>query len=230
MFDSANYVIFINYRDFLNEIKKKVIELKGYSIHFFSGYDCDSLALEPVSHFMKYLINRLDQNSDILLELRTKSTQINFLTNQRVIKNILVAFTLSPNIIIKNYEFKTANLKKRIRAIKLLQDTGWKIGLRFDPIIYSINYKEVYGDFFDSVFSSINKEKIHSVTIGTLRMPNNFFKKLIKNYPNEHNLFSETKQEKKLTTYNNGLNEEIISFCKKKINSYIDKDKLYINN
>ena len=230
MFDSANYVIFINYRDFLNEIKKKVIELKGYSIHFFSGYDCDSLALEPVSHFMKYLINRLDQNSDILLELRTKSTQINFLTNQRVIKNILVAFTLSPNIIIKNYEFKTANLKKRIRAIKLLQDTGWKIGLRFDPVIYSINYKEVYGDFFDSVFSSINKEKIHSVTIGTLRMPNNFFKKLIKNYPNEHNLFSETKQEKKLTTYNNGLNEEIISFCKKKINSYIDKDKLYINN
>ena len=230
MFDSANYVIFINYKDFLNEIKKKVIELKGHSIHFFSGYDCDSLALEPVSHFMKFLINRLDQNSDILLELRTKSTQINFLANQKVVKNILIAFTLSPNIIIENYEFRTASLKKRIRAIKLLQDTGWKIGLRFDPVIYSINYKEVYEDFFDSVFSSINQKKIHSVTIGTLRMPNNFFKKLIKNYPNEQNLFSETKQQNKLTTYNKGLNEEIIGFCKKKINSYIDKEKLYINN
>ena len=73
-------------------------------------------------------------------------------------------------------------------------------------------------------------EKIHSVTIGTLRMPNNFFKKLIKNYPNEHNLFSETKQQKKLTTYNEDLNEEILSFCKEKINSYIDEEKLYINN
>ena len=230
MFDSANYVIFINYKDFLNEIKKKVNQLKGSSIHFFSGYDCDSLALEPVSHFMKYLINKLDQNSDILLELRTKSTQINFLTNQKVIKNILIAFTLSPNEIIENYEFKTASLKKRIRAIKLLQDIGWKIGLRFDPIIYSVNYKEIYEDFFNSVFNSIDQEKIHSVTIGTLRMPNNFFKKLIKNYPNEHNLFSETKQQKKLTTYDNGLNEDIINFCKKKIISYIDNEKLYINN
>lgn len=230
MFDSANYVIFMNYEDFLNEIKKKVIEFKGNSIHFFSGYDCDSLALEPISHFMKYLINRIDQNLDILLELRTKSTQINFLTHQKVIKNILIAFTLSPNEIIKNYEFKTASLKKRIRAIKLLQNIGWKIGLRFDPIIFSVNYKKVYGDFFDLVFNSIDQKKIHSVTIGTLRMPNNFFKRLIKNYPNEYNLFYETKQQKKLTTYDKDLNEEIISFCKKKIISYIDEEKLYINN
>ena len=61
-------------------------------------------------------------------------------------------------------------------------------------------------------------------------MPNNFFKRLIKNYPNEYNLFYETKQQKKLTTYDNGLNEDIINFCKKKIISYIDKEKLYINN
>ena len=230
MFDSANYVLFVNYKDFLNEIKKKVIELKGSSIHFFSGYDCDSLALEPITNFMKYLINRIDQNSDILLELRTKSTQINFLTSQKVIKNILIAFTLSPNEVVENYEYKTANLEKRIRAIKLLQDIGWKVGLRFDPIIYSENYKKVYKKFFDLVFNSIDQDKVHSVTIGTLRMPSNFFKRLIKNYPNEHNLFSKTKQQGKLTTYNIDLNKKILSFCKEKIISYISENKLYINN
>ena len=55
---------------------------------------------------------------------------------------------MSPNDIIDNYEHKTPSLEKRIKAIKLLQISGWKVGLRFDPVIFSENYREIYKKFF----------------------------------------------------------------------------------
>ena len=44
MFNSANYVLFVNYEDFYFNIKKIAENNKEYSV--FSGYDSDSLALE----------------------------------------------------------------------------------------------------------------------------------------------------------------------------------------
>ena len=53
MYRSANYVLFVNYDDFRVQIEESISSCKGNSIYY-SGYDCDSLALEPVSHFCDY--------------------------------------------------------------------------------------------------------------------------------------------------------------------------------
>ena len=46
MYSSANYVVFVNYEDYYEEIKKISITNKKKNITLFSGYDCDSLAFE----------------------------------------------------------------------------------------------------------------------------------------------------------------------------------------
>ena len=74
MYQSANYVLFINYEDFFSEIK--LIKGKQAGCHFFSGYDCDSLALEPVTGFAEESLKFFGAEPDALLELRTKSTQV----------------------------------------------------------------------------------------------------------------------------------------------------------
>jgi len=51
MYRSANYVVFVNYEDFLDQITATTSESTGDS-WFFSGYDCDSMAMEPVTGFM----------------------------------------------------------------------------------------------------------------------------------------------------------------------------------
>ena len=43
---------------------------------------------------------------------------------------------MNPQNIIKEFEQKTPNLNKRLDSLKKLQDNGWNIGLRFDPIFY----------------------------------------------------------------------------------------------
>lgn len=221
MFNSANFVIFVNYNDFKKEIQKIVNLNKSETIHIFSGYDCDSLALEPITNFVSIFMQNLNFPKNILIELRTKSTQINFLLKRKVNQNFLIAYSLNPESVVELIEHKTPNLAKRISSIKRLHNKGWKIGLRFDPIIRIENYEIIYKEFFKLVFNKLKNIKIHSVTIGSLRMPDRFLKKLSRLYPNEPS---------KNYKNSDGKEEELLIFCRNQVSNYVEKEKIYINN
>jgi spore photoproduct lyase len=51
MYPSAHYLLFVNYEDFYEEIEKMAMQTPTEPSWFFSGYDCDSLALESLSGF-----------------------------------------------------------------------------------------------------------------------------------------------------------------------------------
>ena len=59
MFNSANYLLFINFEDYFKEIKKIIEDNSDNRVCFFSGYDCDSLALEHLTGFASSFINFL---------------------------------------------------------------------------------------------------------------------------------------------------------------------------
>ena len=42
MYSSADFVLFVNYEKFEDEIIEKIKQLEGRKVTFFSGYDCDS--------------------------------------------------------------------------------------------------------------------------------------------------------------------------------------------
>ena len=52
MFQSAHYLLFVNYEDFEADIRSHVAAYPGEQVTFFSGYDCDSLALDSVTGFV----------------------------------------------------------------------------------------------------------------------------------------------------------------------------------
>ena len=65
MYSSANFVLFVNYEDFVLEIKKLIS--KKENITFFSGYDCDSLALENITGFASYILPIFKEYSNCIL-------------------------------------------------------------------------------------------------------------------------------------------------------------------
>ncbi|HFE37280.1 MAG TPA: DNA photolyase, partial [Gammaproteobacteria bacterium] len=185
MYRSANYVLFVNFEDFAEEIKKISQRHRHQTVYFFSGYDCDSLALEPVTRFVEFILPVFECLENAYLELRTKSTQIRHLIERPVLDNCIVAFSLSPDNIVNALEDKTPTLGKRLDAMRKLQKKGWKIGLRFDPLIYFEAYQAAYAALFQRVFKALNVNSIHSVSLGGFRMPENFFKNIVKLYPEE---------------------------------------------
>ena len=51
MYPSAYYVLYVNFEDFIADIRSKTEKHPNENTWFFSGYDCDSLALENISGF-----------------------------------------------------------------------------------------------------------------------------------------------------------------------------------
>jgi len=225
MFNSAHYVIFVNYDDFLLNIKDK-LNNSSNNICFFSGYDCDSLALEDITGFIEYFVEKFVKLNNVTLEIRSKSTNIKSIKKYHPSNKIIPAFSLNPENSITLHEQNTPKLINRINAIKELQNLGWNIGIRFDPFIW---YGEIskMSIFFEELFKSINKNRIHSVTIGNFRMTNSYLKRMVKINPTDPYILE--KQIFQILPSKNDDTEIKIRNIKEKISEFIDDSKIFIN-
>ncbi|MHB1949266.1 MAG: SPL family radical SAM protein [Gammaproteobacteria bacterium] len=184
MYSSANYVVFVNYEDFMSDIKNMSQNTLSPN-YFFSGYDCDSLAYEPVTLFLKEFIPFFRELNNSILELRTKSTNIKELLRQEPYSHCIVAFSFTPDLISQTVEHKVPSVEKRLQALKEVAEKGWPIGLRFDPLIYHPQFKELYEALITDIFQKIKSEVIHSVSIGPLRFPDKMYQKITQLYPDD---------------------------------------------
>ena len=227
MYSSANFVLFVNYEDFFKAISDKIEEYKGRSLTFFSGYDCDSLAFDKLSGFADQALNFFNDFSNVELELRTKSIAINSLLQRRPLSNCVVAFSLSPAKIAKSLDSKAPSISRRISAIKQLAAAGWKIGLRFDPLIYTSDWKELYASLFTEIMDGLDPSMIHSISYGPLRFPKKMYKKAASLHP-EHKLFAFPMEETKgVVSYGTKIETQMHDFLKSELNKYTSEKKIF---
>ncbi|HIF50187.1 MAG TPA: DNA photolyase [Thiotrichaceae bacterium] len=227
MFQSAHYILFVNYEDFIEDMNSTLNKHNNEPVHFFSGYDCDSLALDPVTDFTNEFLPFFERNPQALLELRTKSTQIRSLLKREPIKNCVIAFSFTPDKIAQALEHKAPDVNKRLQAILDLQEAGWQVGLRFDPLIYTKGFANEYSELFDRIFTKINPELTHSVSLGTFRLPKDYFRKLEKLYPDEKLFASPLTEENNSISYPVEIRDDMLGFCKDIITKHIPSEKFF---
>tara|TARA_E500000178_G_C16902503_1_gene698736 strand:- start:170 stop:1147 length:978 start_codon:yes stop_codon:yes gene_type:complete len=226
LYSSANHVIFINYEDFIKEIFNLSRNHIDKNITLFSGYDCDSLAYEPISGFMNFLIKYMDSFKNIDLEIRTKSTYIEpFIGKPK--KNIIIAYSFTPDSFSNKYEIGVPKVNKRIASLVKLSENGWKVGIRFDPIIVYDGWEKDYLDLFENIFKYINTKSIHSISLGKLRLPVTIYKNIMKDNLSEK-LFLNL--EKKNNIYEHNINTSVEEYCKDNLKKFINEKKIYFNN
>lgn len=227
MYSSAHYVLFINYEDFVDAIHNKINEFPEETITFFSGYDCDSLAMEPITRFVDHFLPIFEKNPKASLELRTKSTNIQTLLQKKVLPNCIAAFSLTPEPISRALEHKTPSIEQRLKAIKKLEMHGWPLGLRFDPMIYCRDYKLFYEELFNMVFNTLDVDKLHSVSLGAFRLPKAVFKNMVELYPDEKLFAHSLEETTSMVSYKKELEEEMINYCTKILLEYIPQTLLH---
>jgi len=227
MYQSAHYVLFVNYEDFQAEITQLCQQSPNEPLHFFSGYDGDSLALEPVTRFAEHFLDFFAELPTAFLELRTKSTQVRSLLNREPLPNCVVAFSLSPDDIARKVEDKAPSLQRRLDALVKVQTHGWQIGLRFDPLIYQTDYKAQYQQLFAQVFAKIDLAQLHSVSLGTFRLPDAFFKKIHKLYPEEKLFAGDFVSHQGMMSYRDSIEQEMMNYCSELLLTYIPENKFF---
>jgi len=226
MYRSGNYVVFANFDDFFEDIRTTT-EASDTPSWFFSGYDCDSLALNPITQFTDQALDTFADLPNARLELRTKSTQIRTLLNREPIPNVVVAYSLSPEPIAAAHEHKTPSLQKRIQALQDLQQAGWRVGLRFDPILFADNYKDLYSTLFQETFDALDVDAIHSVSLGPFRLPKPFYKRMIRLYPDSSLLAQPMRTKAAMVSYPTDTEQDILGFCEEKLLSVIKRDQYF---
>ncbi len=223
MYSSANYILFVNYEDFLTQIEAIINLHKGQEIAFFSGYDCDSLALENITKFASFILPQFKKYPEAFLELRTKSVQIKPMITLNALENCIVAYSLMPDPISKALDIKTPSISKRLDAMKKLAFKGWKLGLRFDPLVHGKDWKNLYRELIEKVFSEIPTNSIHSISFGALRFPKAMYKKIHSMHPDEILFSGPLSSRAGMVAYKREVENEMISFCRDVVTEFITK-------
>lgn len=134
-----------------------------------TGEYTDSLIWEKVTPLPKFLVETFARQNNCLLELKTKTVNIQSLLPLDHNGKTVLAWSLNTPEVIQTEERGTASLKARLEAAKLAESKGYRIAFHFDPILIypgcEIQYKKVIQQIFDHV----RPESIVWISIGTFR-------------------------------------------------------------
>ena len=186
LYQSANYVFFLNFEDFHNRMDS-LLEEHGDAeqVYFFSGYDGDSFALESLTGFVSQHLDFFRNRPRAVLELRTKSLRARDLERRDALPNVVAAFSLTPAAFSQTYETGVPPLARRLRVMRDLAERGWPIGLRLDPVIVHQGFRRHYSELLHDVFCQVKPEQVHSVSLGLMRFPRAVEKQIRRLYPDE---------------------------------------------
>jgi spore photoproduct lyase len=227
MYRSAHLVLFVNFEDFQDAIRgaSAIAETQAT---FFSGYDCDSLALEPVTDFAASFLPFFESlPSWVSLELRTKSIQTRCLLARPPSARVVVAFSLLPDAAGAAVEAGVPRFCQRLRAIRELAEHGWPIGLRFDPLLLTPDFEAVYAAFFEDVFAAVPRGSIHSASLGPFRLPDAFHERMTAIYPEEPLLVRGLESRRGLVTYRDEIARPLLDFAKSQILARVPEERFF---
>jgi len=190
-----------------------------------TSYDTDLMAVEKLIGENRDWINFAQKQPNLHLELRTKSANFSTISDLSPSKQIVLAWSLSPQSIIDIYESKTPALLKRLASIKQALDLGWQVRLCLDPVIYTPDFQNIYPNFVDEVFSIIDAQKVFEVTTGSFRMSSPHLKTL-KKMAHTDLAFYPYEVKDQMATYSKSVESEILQTMEKKILEYIPKERL----
>ena len=226
VYSSGNIVIFVDIEKVFEEVEELYNKLK--TLYLCISYDTDLLAIENICGFSEKWYYFIEDKKDLKIELRTKSGNIDKFLNLKPLDNFIVAFTLSPeNLALKNEKY-TASFKNRVKAIKELEEKGWKVRICIDPLIYSDNFEENYGQMIEYLFNEIDKEKVIDVSIGVFRISKEYLKKMRNQNQNSEILYYPFECIDGVYTYSDKTKSYMINFIKEQFLKYIDEKKIYI--
>jgi len=163
-------VFFTNLPQLERELAEASQSLKYLRIG--TGELSDSLALDPQTGYSHKLLTIFEHYPGIIFEFKTKSTCIeNILTYPKVLKNIVISWSLNPPEIIQREERATPHLESRLQAMKQILQKGYKIGIHFDPLLIFKGWQQAYRQLVIAITKEIPAAAIAWWSLGALRFP-----------------------------------------------------------
>lgn len=181
--------VYDNFSDLELEVRRKM-EMKNAVIRFGTGEFGDSLYSEHITGVARKTAALLEPYSNVILELKTKSTNIGPLKEIRRPEKVIIGFSLNTETMVRVMESNTAPLEQRLQAAQKCVDMGFFVAFHFDPMFVYKNWEEEYRSVVKRIFQHIkDPQKIAWISMGGFRtMP--ALKTILKEKKQHLDLFS----------------------------------------
>ncbi len=217
----------VNIEEILKKLKILLKQARIPMLRIGTGEFTDSLAIDDVTGYTEYIIPFF-QKSEFILELKTKSINIENVLKFKGGKNVVIAWSLNPQRIIEDEEHFTPSLYDRLKAAKKVISNGFKVAFHFDPIIYYNGWQTEYKEVIDTLFEYAGG-KIAWISLGTLRFHRTLKPIIEQRFPDNTILDGElliNPIDKKMR-YPNSIRVEIYKNMVNWIRSYDKKVNIY---
>ncbi len=159
---------FVNVEDLIAELQEEFRIHPDRTFRVGTGELTDSLALDHLIPHTELLIPFFNRQSNAVLELKTKSDQIeNLLKHDPT--NVIVSWSINPQEIADREEKGTPSIARRLEAARLCQEKGYRVGFHFDPVIIFPGWEQAYESLIDTLFDTVAQEGIEWISLGSFR-------------------------------------------------------------
>jgi len=163
--------VYVNIEEMLANLEKVLTENPGKFFRIGTGQLADSLSLDHLTGFSEILVPFFAEQKNAVLELKTKSVNIDRLRALNPKSRAMVGWSLNSKKISREEEHKCASIEQRLAAAKEITSLpGWRANFHFDPIIDYPGWEKDYEEVLTDLFRTIPEQKIGWISLGCLRM------------------------------------------------------------
>jgi len=175
--------LFSNWRDGLIELERKLSTpgVEGFRVG--TGELGDSLAMERSFPVAGELIHFFAKHSNGILELKTKTDQINTVLESSHGGNVVIAWSLNPQPLVGLFERGGAALEARLAAAKACLAAGYQVAFHFDPMIRVPGWRDLYSECCDALTDTLGPSGVSWVSLGALRFTLPLWNRLLRRDP-----------------------------------------------
>jgi spore photoproduct lyase len=160
---------FVNNHKLFDDLKIIIQQRQKGMQRLGTGEFTDSLIWESVTDISQQLISFFSKQDHAVLELKTKTTNIDHLVQLHHNRKTIFAWSLNTPDIIKTEERRTSSLHARLKAASKCEAYGFPLAFHFDPLIYYEGCEQAYETVIDQLFDHVSPENIVWISLGTFR-------------------------------------------------------------
>lgn len=146
--------------------------------HVGSGQSSDALMWGNRHGILDTLCDLAKRNPQILLELKTKSKNVDYFLKTKVPPNVMCSWSLNPQTVIDHEEHQTAQLSDRLNAARAASDQGILVAFHFHPMFIFEGWQSAYQDIFHEIQNRFLPQEIGMISFGTLTFPKPILNKI----------------------------------------------------
>ena len=184
-------IVYVNSDDMFAELEEKLNANRDKIFRIGTGELADSLSTDHLTEYSKQLVHFFADKKNALIELKTKTTQIeNFLHLDHKGRTV-VAWSLNTPELIAQEEPWAPSLEQRLAAAEQCQQAGFKLAFHFDPMIYYDRWESDYYYVVKMLFERIDPQHITWISLGALRYPPQLDQIIRQNHPTTKIVYGE---------------------------------------